>query len=81
MEPGNGDLVREATMGRVRSHVRAAMLTGCDPDDLVAEVVRTYDLNRVEAGMAEIMVRYYGSLASRGKSRRATSGRSDRGEM
>jgi hypothetical protein len=57
------------------------MLTGCDPAELLAEVVRTYELNPVEARLAQIMVRYYGGLANRSASQRTTSGRPDPSQM
>ena len=70
----NGDLVREDTMARVRQHVRAASGAGADGAELEAEVVETYGLNRVEAGLARIMIGYYHSRlgeAARGDDRRA----------
>ena len=81
MTSGNGDLVREVTMGNVRRHVRAAMLTGCEPADLLAEVIRTHELNPVEARLAAIMVRYYASLAKLGMPERSPSGRSDQSSL
>jgi hypothetical protein len=59
MGTGNGDLVREATMRRVRRHVREGIAAERDPADLAAEVIRTYDLTPVEAGLAKTMVRSY----------------------
>jgi hypothetical protein len=73
MSSDNGDLVREATMGNVRRHVRAATLTGCKPADLLREVITTYDLNPVEARLAATMVRYYSSLASKSEPGRPAS--------
>jgi hypothetical protein len=55
---GNGDLVREATMRRVRRHIRTGIEAGRDPADLTDEVIRTYDLSPVEAGLVKTMVRH-----------------------
>ena len=57
MGSGNGDLVREATMRRVRRHVRAGIDAERDPWELADEVIRTYDLTPVEAGLAKTMIR------------------------
>ena len=56
MGSDNGDLVREATMRRVRRHIRAGIEIGRDPADLTDEVIRTYDLSSAEAGLAKTMV-------------------------
>ena len=54
----NGDLVREATMRRARRHIRTGIEAGRDPADLTDEVIRTYDLSSVEAGLVKTMVRH-----------------------
>jgi hypothetical protein len=63
MHRENGDLVREATMARVRQHVRMASESGVDEKELEAEVVQTYELSRVETALAKIMITYYTSVA------------------
>jgi hypothetical protein len=78
----NGDLVREETMARVRQHVRAAAAAGAEPAELEAEVVETYRLNRVEAGLAQIMIGYYQARldeAARGDDPRAEQTVADEG--
>ena len=57
MGSGNGDLVREATMRRVRRHIRAGIAAERDPWELTDEVIRTYELSPVEAGLAKTMMR------------------------
>jgi len=57
MGSGNGDLVREATMRRVRRHIRTGIAAGQDPWDLTDEVIRSHDLTPVEAGLAKTMIR------------------------
>jgi hypothetical protein len=59
MGTGNGDLVREATMRQVRHYVRAGIADGRDPGELAVEVIRTYDLTPVEAGLARTMISNY----------------------
>ena len=56
MGSGNGDLVREAVMRRVRRHIRTGIEAGRDAADLTDEVIRTYDLTSVEAGLAKTMI-------------------------
>jgi hypothetical protein len=60
MGSGNGDLVREATMRLVRRHIRTGIAAGRDPGQLTDEVIRTYDLTPVEAGLAKTLVRNQG---------------------
>ena len=55
MGSGNGDLVREATMRRVRRHVRTGLDAGRDPREVVDEVIGAYALTPVEAGLAWTM--------------------------
>ena len=57
MASGNGDLVREATMRTVRRHIRAGIAAERDPWELTDEVIRTYELTPVEAGLAKNMMR------------------------
>ena len=63
MHRENGDLVREATMARVRQHVRVASESGIEEKELEAEVVQTYELNPVETALARTMITYYTSVA------------------
>jgi hypothetical protein len=67
----NGDLVREETMARVRQHVRAAAAAGAEAEELEAEVIETYGLNRVEANLARIMIEYYEATSRAPTERRA----------
>jgi hypothetical protein len=80
MHRENGDLVREATMARVRQHVRVASESGVDEKELEDEVVQTYELNHVETGLARIMITYYANVArSRQKRERADGGTAAKG--
>lgn len=66
MGSGNGDLVREAVMRRVRRHIRTGVEAGRDAAELADEAIRTYDLTSVEAGLAKTMA---GDQARGGRNR------------
>ena len=70
----NGDLVREATMRRVRRHIRTGLDAGRDPGEVVDEVVGAYALTPVEAGLAWTMALGQGSRRAAAP-RRGASGR------
>ena len=74
MGSDNGDLVREATMRRVRRHIRTGVAAGQDPAELMDELVQTYELSPVEAGLAKTMVH------SQARARPAAAGPRERSE-
>ena len=53
----NGDHVREATMRRVRRHIRTGIEAGRAAGDVTDEVVRHYELTAAEAALARTIAR------------------------